>query len=171
MTSAPDRRAFEIAHLNEVTARLSKALYLLPALAAALALATPIARFRLTEDRLTLAGMVDQFSDLDSATGVRPVVVLLLICLWLLLLGGVAMAAGAMREKPLPRWPAGVLVGCGVCLFVLAVPASVVIDAADHVANSDRMPPFEPLISGFGMFVLVGIVTIVVTGIDRKVDS
>ena len=160
----------------ETAYRLARTLYLLPAVAAALALATPIADLRLPsrdDEPKTLVGVVGEFADLRSAVGVRPVVVLTLVAV-LVILGAALIAAVSTRPpdsggKYARIQPGPVITTASVALILLVVPLLVTLGAADHAANSLRHAPFTPLLGGVGMLLLTGVAGIIVAHTERKV--
>lgn len=181
------RHEFEIKRLAEATERLARALYALASIAAAVALATPVADLRLPGDDpdepKTLLGMVGEFSDLRSAVGVQPIVVIAIVALLVVFVTGVVAAWGGDdrsrlavdAERSAPRRtfrirPAPILVTAGVVLILLALPLLMVLDAADHVGSgTSGSPPFLPRLGGAGMLVLTGIVAGIVARTDWRV--
>lgn len=169
------RHESQIAWLTESIELLTRALYLLPSLAAAVALASPVSDLRLPDEDLaeakTLLGMMGEFSDLRSATGVQPVVVIAFVALLVILgIGVVAAWPGGRRTERARSWlpPATILTTAGIALVLLAYPLALVLDAADHAANSSRNTPFLVQLGGIGMLVLTGVVAVTVAQIHRR---
>ena len=116
----------------------------------------PTVQLRLTGDvsrTLTVNGLIGQFSSLTSATGVKPVTVLLTVALVGLLL--VALVAGLApdperRRRVSPHLVMGALGGAVGLLSMLLIP---VVNAADHVDSLDGTPPLQ--IDGGGVITLL----------------
>lgn len=172
----PHRNESEFAWLSWVAVSLARGLYLLPSLAAAVALATPVSDLRLPDRELearTLLGIIGEFSDLRSATGVQPVIVITFAALLVILGTGVVVAwPGEWRPNERPQfWRLGatILTAAGIVLVVLTLPLAWVLNSADHAVNDSKNTPFVVHMSGLGMLVLTGVIAATVAHIHRKI--
>jgi hypothetical protein len=150
-------------------------LALAPLIATVLALTTPAVRQELSSAEagrhLTLFGMVGQFDGLDSAIGVVPVVVLLVMALLVQLVVAVGLlvtsrpgASGAWR------WLPAVLMGTGVAVVVTTLLLVPVLGNADDVGNPEPAvdAPYGLTAAGWAHLTLAGGVAIAAAALIRS---
>jgi hypothetical protein len=154
---------------------VSGSIALAPLIATVIALTTPTVRQNLSsaasERRLTLLGMWGQFDGLESATGVVPLVVVLVVALLAQVVAAVAVLATTRPESSaLPRWPPVALMVTGSVTVVIGLLLVPVLGNADDVGNPQPAvdAPYGLTGTGWVHLTLAGVVAIVGAALIRS---
>jgi hypothetical protein len=150
-------------------------LALAPLIATVLALTTPAVRQELSSAvagrHLTLFGLIGQFDGLASATGVVPLVVVLVAALVVQLVVTLGLLVtsrpGSSAEL---RWLPGVLMGTGVAVVATTLLWIPVLSSADDTGNPEPAvdAPYGFTAAGWAHLILAGVVAIAAAALIRS---
>ncbi|HMG41571.1 MAG TPA: hypothetical protein VK611_09585 [Acidimicrobiales bacterium] len=145
---------------------LARGLLLIPLTPILLAFCLPIASVESGGGEsvpVTLRWLVAEFGSMRSATGVRPVVLVLIVGLITLFVGCCAVAVGSLAEA---RW-AVVIDVAAVVVVLAALVLPLVLGAADHVSNGG----FEVHAQGWAFALLASGLSFATVRLKRDLDD